>query len=55
MDDALGSSYARSWARQHVLGELGERTVDEAFAAGLDAKTIWRAVWRQLELPPRDR
>lgn len=55
MDDALGPSYARSWARQHVLSELDGRTVEEAFAAGYDAKTIWRAVWKQLELPAQDR
>ncbi len=55
MDAALGPLYSRTWAREQVLAELGERTVMEAFEAGIDAKTIWRAVWRALELPARDR
>lgn len=55
MEDALGPAYARSWARQHVLSELGGRTVQEALDAGEPPKTIWRAVWAELELPARDR
>lgn len=55
MERALGPSYARSWAGQHVLAELGGRTVEEALAAGEDPKVVWRAVWAALELPPRDR
>lgn len=55
MDEALGESYARVWAENTVLADLGSRTVVEAIAAGLDSKRIWRAVWAQLELPARDR
>ena len=55
MEDALGPLYAGTWAREYVLSELGERTVVEAFDAGYDAKAIWRAVWKSLELPARDR
>ena len=55
MEHALGPSYARSWAGQHVLAELDGRTVEEALAAGEDPKVVWRAVWAALELPPRDR
>ncbi len=55
MDAALGPHYARTWAREHVVTGLEERTVLEALDAGLDAKTIWRAVWVELELPQRDR
>lgn len=55
MDEALGENYARVWAENTVLAELGSRTVIEAIAAGLDSKRIWRAVWAQLELPARDR
>ena len=55
MDHALGPPYARSWAEQHVLRELGGRTVLEALAAGEDPKVVWRAVWAELELPARDR
>jgi len=52
MESALGRSYARSWADQMVIGELGGRTVIEALDAGESPKTVWRAVWRTLNLPP---
>jgi hypothetical protein len=55
MESALGAAYARTWAREHVVSGLEQRTVMEAFADGWDAKTVWRAVWAELELPPRDR
>lgn len=55
MDDALGRDYARVWASQHVLAELGGRTVDEALRAGVPPKDVWAAVWRALELPARER
>lgn len=55
MDHALGQAYARHWADQTVLAELGGRTVDEALAAGEDPKWIWRVVWAALELPPSER
>lgn len=51
MDDALGASYARSWASMFVLGDLGGRTVDEALAAGVPPKEVWASVWRALGLP----
>lgn len=55
MEAALGPAYARSWASMHVLTELGGRTVDEALAAGVQPKEVWRAVWATLGLPPRER
>ena len=51
MDEVLPEGYAASWADQVVLEELGSKTVREALAAGQPCKRIWRAVWRQLELP----
>ena len=51
----LGSGYAPVWAEQVVLAELGGRTVSEALGAGVPCKTIWRAVWAQLELPASER
>jgi hypothetical protein len=51
MDDALGASYARSWASMFVLGDLGGRTVNEALAAGVPPKEVWASVWRALGLP----
>jgi hypothetical protein len=55
MDDALGRSYARSWADTFVISELGSRTASEALAAGVPPKEVWAAVWRVLELPPSKR
>jgi hypothetical protein len=55
METALGPAYARSWAEQQVLAELGGRTVLDALAAGESPKSVWRAVWAALELPERDR
>ena len=51
MEAALGAGYARTWAREHVLSELGERTVNEALDQGEDPKAVWRAVWTALRLP----
>ena len=55
METHLGPAYARSWAHDVVLAELGGRTVDEALAAGVDTKDVWRAVVASLELPARER
>lgn len=55
MEQALGPAYARSWAHDHVLAELGGRTVDEAIDDGIETVTIWRAVHRDLALHPRER
>ncbi|HET7432116.1 MAG TPA: DUF3046 domain-containing protein [Nocardioides sp.] len=55
MESALGPAYARSWAEQVVIGDLGERTVSEALDAGEPPKTVWAAVWRTLGLPPSER
>ena len=55
LEEALGPAYARSWASMYVLSDLGGRTVDEALAAGVPPKEVWRAVWAALQLPARDR
>lgn len=51
MEAALGAAYAPVWARQQVLEGLQGRTVDEALAAGVPPKTIWRTVVEVLDLP----
>ncbi|MGI8888378.1 MAG: DUF3046 domain-containing protein [Nocardioidaceae bacterium] len=55
MESALGAGYAHTWAREHVIAGLGERTVEQALAAGWDAKAVWREVWQALNLSPRDK
>jgi hypothetical protein len=55
MEAALGEAYARAWAEQFVMGELGGRTASQALAAGVPVKEVWAAVWRALELPASER
>src|SRR5450631_4136381 len=49
----FGDAYATSVAKDHVLAALGERTVDQALADGVDAKTVWRAVCAEFDVPQR--
>jgi hypothetical protein len=51
----FGESYAESLARDHVLATLSGRTVEQALADGEDAKTVWRAVCEEFEVPARER
>ncbi len=55
MDEALGSAYARTWSREHVIADLGGRTVDQALEAGEAPKAVWLAVWGNLGLPASQR
>jgi Protein of unknown function (DUF3046) len=55
MDQHLGPAYSRTWAETQVLSELDGRTVTEALDAGESAKSVWRAVWAHLQLPPSER
>ncbi|HEX5569053.1 MAG TPA: DUF3046 domain-containing protein [Streptomyces sp.] len=47
----FGEAYAESFARDHVMSELGGLTVYEALEAGWDAKDIWRAVCAAVDVP----
>jgi hypothetical protein len=49
----FGDSYAESVARDYVLAGLDSRTVDQALAAGMDLKTVWRAVCEAFDVPER--
>jgi hypothetical protein len=55
LEAALGTGYYRSWASQVVMADLDRRTAQEALDAGVPPKQVWAAVWRQLDLPDRDR
>ncbi|MFV0408011.1 MAG: DUF3046 domain-containing protein [Propioniciclava sp.] len=55
IESHLGHPYARVWAEQMVLADLGGRTVVDALEAGVDARTVWRAVWSVLDLPDSER
>jgi hypothetical protein len=47
----FGEAYADSFASDHVMSELGGRTVREALAEGWDAKEVWRAVCVAVDVP----
>ncbi len=51
MGAQFGEAYAPSVAADHVIAELGGRTVNQALADGLDAKTVWRAVCEAFNVP----
>ncbi|ALG07875.1 DUF3046 domain-containing protein [Kibdelosporangium phytohabitans] len=55
MADEFGAVRAEMLARDHVLGALGGRTVDQALAAGVEPKEIWRAVCDDFAVPPERR
>ncbi|WP_163551497.1 DUF3046 domain-containing protein [Candidatus Frankia alpina] len=55
MDTRFGSAYAESFARAHVLAGLGGATIEAALSRGDDAKTVWRAVCDESEVPVRER
>lgn len=50
MEEHFGSVYARSLAADYRVPALGA-TVDEALARGDDAKSVWRAVCAEFEVP----
>jgi hypothetical protein len=55
MADHFGAAYADSFARDHVMAELGGRTVYEALAAGWEAREVWRGVCAAMGIPTEKR
>ena len=55
MREQFGDAYAASVAKDYVLAGLGGRTVDQALAAGVEPKTVWRAVSEAFEIPEESR
>jgi hypothetical protein len=55
LEEAFGTGYARSFAHDHAFTQLGGRTIDEAFAQGVETVTVWRAVVAAYpdRVPPR--
>jgi len=49
MTERFGAAYVDSFARDHVMSELGGRTVTQALAAGTAAKEVWAAVVKSTE------
>jgi hypothetical protein len=47
----FGDGYADSVAKDYVIADLGDRTVNGALADGVDAKLVWRAVCDTFNVP----
>lgn len=55
MDRQFGAGYAASVARDQSIAALGDRSVEQALAAGVETKVVWRAVCEVFEVPARER
>jgi hypothetical protein len=55
MAEHFGESYADTFARDHVMSELGGRTVHQALDAGWEARDVWRAVCTAVDVPHEKR
>ena len=55
MTEHFGAGYAESFACDHVMTELGGRTVHEALDAGWEAKDVWRVVCAVMNVPQQSR
>ena len=51
MEGHFGPAYADSFASDHVMSELGGRTVRQALDAGWEARDVWRAVCAAMGVP----
>ena len=51
MDDEFGEGYARSLARDHVLGALGNRTAMQALESGIGPREVWVALCDDMDVP----
>lgn len=55
MDDEFDPSYSRVLSRDLVLRGVGNRTANEALAAGIDPKMIWAALCEVQDVPEERR
>jgi len=51
MEDEFGAAHARSLARDHVLGALGNRTPLDAMESGTRPREAWLALCDDLDVP----
>ena len=51
MTEHFGPGYVESFAKDHVVTGLDGRTVQQALAEGESAKTVWRAVCADQDIP----
>lgn len=51
MDGEFGAARAASVSRDHVFGDLGGRTVEQALEAGFEPREVWAAVCDAYDVP----
>jgi DUF3046 family protein len=51
MAEEFGPGRAEMLAKDHVFSGLGGRTIEQALAAGVPAKEIWREVCQAFDVP----
>ncbi len=51
MDDEFGPGYSRTLAHDLVIDGLGDRTADQALAAGEPPRAVWDAVCEAMQVP----
>lgn len=49
--DEFGATYGASIVRDLTIGELQDRTAAIALADGVDARTVWIALCRAMDVP----
>jgi hypothetical protein len=49
--DEFGDAFGRSLVRDLVVTSLGERTSDEALAAGVSPRVVWLALCSAMDVP----
>lgn len=49
--DEFGSTYGQALTTDLVLGELGNRTAQQALAAGVAPREVWIALCREAGVP----
>lgn len=55
MAEEFGRIRSEMLSQDHVLSELGGRTVDEALEAGISPKEVWRIFCEAFDVPPERR
>ncbi|MDO9063139.1 MAG: DUF3046 domain-containing protein [Microbacterium sp.] len=55
VERVFGSARGAVLCHDLVIGELGERTADQALAEGEDVRAVWEALCRAQEVPEAER
>ena len=51
VDGEFGRASSRTLVRDHVLAQLGNRTAEQALAAGVPPREVWLALCQDLDVP----